>query len=80
MKPLTNGQAMMARIAELEAALKRSQSKMSFKVGKKGGVCVYGLQRFPTTLYADQWERLFGVIDDLKAFIEANRGSLKAED
>ena len=51
--------------------------KLSFKVGEKGGVSIYGLNaRFPMTLYVEQWERLFAVLPDLKEFIRVNSGRL----
>ena len=53
-------------------------SDMRFKVGEKGGVSVYGLGRFPVTLYAEQWERLLGTenVTALKAFIASNAARL----
>lgn len=72
--------AMQAQIealkAELEAAKASKASKLTYKVGEKGNVCVYGLGRFPTSLYASQWERIIADIDNLKAFIDANRPRL----
>lgn len=66
---------LLARIAELE---KEKQSKragrLEFRVSEKGAVSVYGLGRFPTTLYAEQWEKLLGVAEDLRAFIEEEKG------
>jgi hypothetical protein len=59
---------------QLKTAAKRSGS---FKVSEKGAVSVYGLGRFPVTLYPEQWERLLGMGDDLRAFIAANHASLK---
>lgn len=53
---------------------------ISFKVGAKGGVSVYGLQRFPVTLYVEQWEALVDAMPDLLGFIDANRGTLKRLD
>lgn len=50
--------------------------KLSMKVSEKGGLSVYGLQRMPVTLYAQQWERLLGHVDDIKAFIKANSAKL----
>ncbi len=49
----------------------------SFKVSEKGAVSVYGLGRFPVTLYPEQWERLLSMADELRAFIEENRDRLK---
>jgi len=50
---------------------------VSFRVSQKGAVSVYGLGRFPVTLYQEQWEKLLAQTDELKAFIEANRDRLK---
>ncbi len=70
--------------AELEklkaenAALKSRGSKgVSMKVSEKGGVSVYGLGRFPVTLYMEQWLKLLDLADDLRAFIKENEGRLK---
>jgi hypothetical protein len=69
---------LMARIAELEkqAGSKRT-GRMEFKVSEKGGVSVYGLGRFPVTLYYEQWERLLGAADELRVFLEENKSKLK---
>ena len=67
---------MAARIAELEGQLAKGGS-ISFKVSEKGAVSVYGLGRFPVTLYFEQWTKLLSNVDRLKAFIEANRSKLK---
>jgi hypothetical protein len=69
---------MAARIAELEGRLAKGGS-VSFKVSEKGAVSVYGLGRFPVTLYLEQWTKLLSNADDLKAFIEANRSKLKTK-
>ena len=69
---------LMARIAELEkqAGSKRT-GRLEFKVSEKGGVSVYGLGRFPVTLYYEQWERLLGASEPLRAFLEENKSKLK---
>lgn len=69
----------MARIAELEAKAKKAPSA-SIKVSAKGAVSVYGLGRFPVTLYASQWEALFGKQEDIKQFILDNVASLAVKD
>ena len=67
-----------ARIAELEKRIEAKKSgKLEFKVGEKGGVSVYGLGRFPVTLYYEQWLRLLDVAGELRAFLEENRSRLK---
>jgi hypothetical protein len=50
---------------------------LEFKVGEKGGVSVYGLGRFPVTLYYEQWVRLLDSADGLRAFLEENKSKLK---
>jgi len=68
----------MARIAELEKQMGSKRSgRLEFKVGEKGGVSVYGLGRFPVTLYYEQWQRLLGAADELRLFLEENKGKLK---
>ena len=52
---------------------------MYFKVSQKGAVSVYGLGRFPVTLYKEQWERLLARADDIKAFIDENQADLKTK-
>jgi len=72
--------------AQLELLQKQSGSKRSgaldFRVGEKGGVSVYGLGRFPVTLYYEQWIRLLGAADELKAFLEEQKsaGKLKLKE
>src|SRR5271163_1506901 len=70
---------LLARIAELEkkAAGPKRSGALEFRVGEKGGVSVYGLGRFPVTLYYEQWDRLLKVADDLRAFLEENKSRLK---
>jgi len=72
---------LLARIAELEKQSGAKKSgKLEFKVGEKGGVSVYGLGRFPVTLYYEQWIRLLDAAGDLRAFLEGNKGRLKLKD
>jgi hypothetical protein len=69
---------LLARIAELEKhAGSRKKGSLEFRVGEKGGVSVYGLGRFPVTLYYEQWIRLLDVSGDLRTFLEENKGKLK---
>jgi hypothetical protein len=70
---------MAARIAELEARIAKGGT-LRFKVSEKGAVSVYGLGRFPVTLYLEQWENLLSHTDELRQFIEANRAHLKIKD
>jgi hypothetical protein len=72
---------LMARIAELEKQSgSRKRGVIDFKVGEKGGVSVYGLGRFPVTLYYEQWIRLLDAAADLRAFLEENKSRLKLKD
>lgn len=66
-----------AKVAELEKKAGRRTGNLEFRVGEKGGVSVYGLGRFPVTLYYEQWMRLLGAADDLKNFLEENKDKLK---
>jgi len=69
---------LMARIAELESQVSgRKRGSLEFRVGEKGGVSVYGLGRFPVTLYYEQWIRLLDAADNLRAFLEENKSRLK---
>jgi hypothetical protein len=69
---------LLARIAELEKRAEGKKSgKLEFRIGEKGGVSVYGLGRFPVTLYYEQWLRLLDVAGDLRSFLEENKGRLK---
>ncbi len=70
---------MAARIAELETRLAKG-GNISFKVSEKGAVSVYGLGRFPVTLYLEQWEALLAHVGELREFIEANKSKLKTKD
>jgi len=58
----------------------RSSKAVSMKVSEKGGVSVYGLGRFPVTLYKEQWIRLLDMADDIRSFIEENESKLKAKE
>ncbi len=64
---------------ENEALKKRSEKGLSLKVSQKGGVSVYGLGRFPVTLYKEQWEKLLDMSDDIRAFIQENEPQLKTK-
>jgi len=69
---------LMARIAELEKQVGTKRAgRLEFKVSEKGGVSVYGLGRFPVTLYYEQWLRLLTAAEDLSKFLEDNKSKLK---
>ncbi len=53
------------------------EEKLEFRVAEKGGVSVYGLGRFPVTLYYEQWKRLLAVAPELQAYLEENKSKLK---
>jgi hypothetical protein len=71
-----------AKLAQLEKEVetKKRSGDLIFKVGEKGGVSVYGLGRFPVTLYYEQWNRLLGAANDIKAFMEENKSKLKLKE
>ncbi len=65
---------------ENEALKARSDRATSLKVSEKGGVSVYGLGRFPVTLYQEQWLKLLEMADDIRAFIRENEARLKKKE
>jgi hypothetical protein len=71
-----------AKLAQLEKEVetKKRSGDLIFKVGEKGGVSVYGLGRFPVTLYYEQWNRLLGAANDIKQFMEENKSKLKLKE
>jgi hypothetical protein len=74
-------QAELDRLRQENAALKKGSAKgVSLKVSEKGGVSVYGLGRFPITLYQEQWTKLLELADEIRQFIQANQGSLKKKE
>lgn len=74
-------QAELERLRRENAALKQGASRgVSIKVSEKGGVSVYGLGRFPITLYQEQWLKLLELSGQIRDFIEANKGQLKKKD
>jgi hypothetical protein len=75
-----NLQAELERLrAENERLKNRGARGVSLKVSEKGGVSVYGLGRFPVTLYKEQWTRLLDMADDIRAFIKDNEARLKVK-
>ena len=66
--------------AENEALKKKRNTSISMKVSEKGAVSVYGLGRFPVTLYQEQWHKLLSVADEIKSFITENKASLKVKE
>jgi len=66
--------------AENETLKRRSQRAVSLKVSEKGGVSVYGLGRFPVTLYKEQWSKLLDMADEIRAFLRENDARLKTKE
>ena len=76
-----NLQAELDRLKAENAALKAQATRaISMKVSEKGGVSVYGLGRFPVTLYKEQWAKLLDLADDIRGFIKAHETELKAKE
>jgi hypothetical protein len=73
--------AELERLRSENAALKKGTSAGTrMKVSEKGALSVYGMGRFPVTLYKEQWLRLLDMSDDIRGFIKANDAQLKAKD
>jgi len=71
----------LERLRAENQALKRTSSKgLTLKVSEKGGLSVYGLGRFPVTLYKEQWTKLLDMAEDIRSFMKANDSALKAKD
>jgi hypothetical protein len=66
--------------AENEALKKPARGQMSLKVSEKGALSVYGLGRFPVTLYREQWEKLLAMADQIRQFIHDNTHLLKKKE
>ena len=77
-------EAMRAELERLKAenaVLKAQGSRgVTLKVSEKGGVSVYGLGRFPVTLYKEQWAKLLGLAGEIRAFIAEHEAELKAKE
>lgn len=76
-------QAQLAALAAENAALKVKRAagqRLTCKVSEKGAVSIYGLGRFPVTLYSNQMERLLGAADEIRAFIATNASALKTKE
>jgi len=70
-----------AKVAELEKQQARKRSgPLEFRVSEKGAVSVYGMGRFPVTLYYEQWKRLLEAAPQLNEFLDENKGRLKLKD
>ncbi len=72
--------AELERLRRENAALKKGAATgVTMKVSEKGALSIYGMGRFPVTLYKEQWLKLLGMADDIRAFIAANEGRLKTK-
>ena len=73
--------AELERLRNENAALKKGASTgIRMKVSEKGAISIYGMGRFPVTLYKEQWPKLLDMSDDIRAFISANVAQLKTKD
>jgi len=79
-----NNDDLNAEIARLRAENERlkdqRQSRVSLKVSEKGGLSVYGVGRFPVTLYKEQWTKLLDMADEIRDFLRAHDAELKTKD
>lgn len=76
-----NQQAELERLRAENAALRaKKTTAVSLKVSEKGGLSLYGMGRFPVTLYKEQWLKILDMADEIRAFIAANDGKLKAKE
>jgi hypothetical protein len=81
MAPDEDLKAELERLKAENAALKSRGAKgVSMKVSEKGAVSVYGLGRFPVTLYQEQWLKLLDLADDIRAFVKENEAKLKKKE
>lgn len=72
-------QQLAALRAENEALKATKSANLRLKVSEKGALSVYGLGRFPVTLYKEQWQRLLTKVADIEAFIKANESKLSVK-
>ncbi len=79
--PMADIVAELARLRAENESLKKpaGQAQLSLRISEKGGLSVYGLGRFPVTLYKEQWTKLLAASDAIRAFIKANDKGLKAK-
>lgn len=74
--------AELERLKAENAALKNKPNRgtLSMKVSEKGALSIYGMGRFPVTLYKEQWLKLLGITEEIKKFIEENDERLKTKE
>jgi len=81
---MDNQEDLLAQIerlkAENESLKKPARGQLSLKVSEKGALSVYGMGRFPVTLYREQWEKLLSMSDQIKEFIAQNDAALKKKE
>ena len=71
----------LERLRAENAALKKTSAKgVSMKVSEKGGLSIYGLGRFPITLYKEQWTKLLDMAEDIRTFLKTNDAQLKSKE
>jgi hypothetical protein len=81
MKSAEDLQAELERLrAENETLKRQSQRGVSLRVSEKGGISLYGLGRFPVTLYVEQWEKIIAMAPEIERFIRENEASLKRKE
>ena len=72
--------AELERLRKENESLKKGAAKgISMKVSEKGGLSIYGLGRFPITLYKEQWTKLLDMSDEIRSFLVANDAELKTK-
>ncbi len=72
--------AELERLRAENEALKAKEKRGTYlKVSEKGGVSLYGMRRFPITFYREEWNRILGMSDEIRAFIQANAAQLKTK-
>ncbi len=80
---MSDDQSMRAEIERLRAeneALKAKEKRGTrLQVSEKGGVSLYGMRRFPITFYKEEWERILGMADEIRAFMRENAAKLKTK-
>ncbi len=79
--PSNEIEAELQRLRAENAAMKKASSKgLTLKISEKGGLSIYGLGRFPVTLYKEQWLKLLSMTDEIRAYIKSNSDKLKTKE
>lgn len=66
--------------AENESLKTQSTKALRLQVSAKGAVSLYGIRRFPVTFYVEEWDKILGMADEIRAFMQENAGALKRKD